>query len=69
MEAFAGNKTPAQQLIKRLVKLQKKGVMVGHQDDPVYGTTWKWDKGRSDVKDVCGEYPAVMGFELGGTGT
>ncbi len=65
MGAFAGSKTPVQQLIKRLVKLQKKGVMVGHQDDPVYGTTWKWDKGRSDVKDVCGEYPAVMGFELG----
>lgn len=61
----AGCKTPALQLGKRLAKLQKKGVMIGHQDDPVYGTTWKWDMGRSDVKDVCGDYPAVMGFELG----
>ena len=57
--------SPATQLIRRMAKLQKSGVMVGHQDDPVYGSTWKWDKGRSDVKEVCGDYPAVMGFELG----
>lgn len=59
-------KSPAQQLIKRLKKLQKLGVMIGHQDDPVYGTTWKWEHGRSDVKDVCGDYPAVMGFDVSG---
>lgn len=58
--------TPASQLIARLKKIQKKGMMIGHQDDPVYGHNWKWDKGRSDVKEVCGDYPAVMGFELGG---
>lgn len=57
--------SPATQLIRRMAKLQKTGVMVGHQDDPVYGSTWKWDKGRSDVKESCGDYPAVMGFELG----
>lgn len=49
----------------RLSCLQKRGVMVGHQDDPVYGCSWKWDEGRSDVKEVCGDYPAVMGFDLG----
>ena len=43
--------TPAQKLIKRLKAIQKRGVMVGHQDDPIYGTTWKWDEGRSDVKE------------------
>ena len=32
----------------------------------VYGQNWKWERGRSDVKEVCGDYPAVMGFELGG---
>ena len=56
--------TPASLLIARLKKIQKKGMMIGHQDDPVYGHNWKWDKGRSDVKEVCGDYPAVMGFEL-----
>jgi alpha-galactosidase len=57
--------TPAENLRHRLAKLQKQGIMVGHQDDPFYGTTWKWEQGRSDVKEVCGDYPAVMGFELG----
>lgn len=61
----AGQKSPARQLLERLKKLQKRGVMMGHQDDPFYGTTWKWDYGKSDVKAVCGQYPAVMGFELG----
>lgn len=59
-------KTPAQQLIGRLQDLQKKGVMFGHQDALFYGTTWKWEYGRSDVNDVCGDYPAVLGCELGG---
>ncbi len=57
--------TPAKKLQKRLQKLQKTGIMVGHQDDPVYGSSWAWDRGRSDVKDVCGDYPAIMGWELG----
>ena len=33
--------------------------MAGHQDDPFYGVTWEWEYGRSDVKDVTGDYPAV----------
>lgn len=56
---------PAKQLLERLSKLQKKGFMVGHQDDPVYGTTWKWDEGKSDVLQTIGDYPAVMGFDMG----
>jgi mannan endo-1,4-beta-mannosidase len=61
----ASAKTPAQKLIMCLQQLQSKGVMLGHQDDTFYGTTWKWESNRSDVRDVCGDYPAVMGFELG----
>ncbi len=57
--------TPASQLLARLKKLQKRGIMLGHQDDPVYGTTWKWDEGKSDVLLITGDYPAVMGFDLG----
>jgi mannan endo-1,4-beta-mannosidase len=47
-------------------------VMYGHQDDLSYGHSWKvtdWkndDLERSDVKDVSGKYPAVLGFDLGG---
>lgn len=59
------NASPATKLIQRMAKIQKNGIMVGHQDDPVYGHDWKWEQGRSDVKETCGDYPAVMGFELG----
>ncbi len=40
--------------------------MYGHQDDPFYGITWQWDNDRSDTKELCGDYPAVMGFDVGG---
>lgn len=58
--------TPAKKLMKRLAKIQKKGVMFGHQDDPFYGLTWEYESGRSDTRDLTGDYPAVMGFDLGG---
>ena len=57
--------TPLENLRARLIMLQQRGIMIGHQDDTFYGTTWKWDADRSDVKDVCGDYPAVLGCELG----
>ncbi len=63
ISAFASVQT--EQLKARLLVLQEKGIMIGHQDDPFYGTTWKWELNRSDVKETCGDYPAVMGFELG----
>ena len=59
-------KTQAQQLMERLDTLRQKGYMFGHQDDPFYGLTWAYEQDSSDVKNVCGDYPAVMGFELGG---
>ena len=40
--------------------------MYGHQDDPFYGITWEWEQGRSDTYDLVGDYPGVMGFDLGG---
>lgn len=58
--------TPRERLIERLQKLQKKGVMFGHQDDPFYGLDWEYEDGRSDTYDLVGDYPAVMGFDLGG---
>jgi beta-mannanase len=52
-------------LYNNLKKNLSKGVMLGHQDDLAYGVEWKYENGRSDVKDVAGDYPAIMGFELG----
>ncbi len=52
-------------LYRNLLELQKKKLMFGHQDALAYGHGWVYEKGRSDVKDVCGDYPAVYGWELG----
>ena len=59
-------KTMAAQLLERLDTLRQHGIMYGHQDDPMYGLTWEYDRDSSDVKNVCGDWPAVMGFDLGG---
>ena len=45
--------------------------MYGHQDDLMYGHSWKLeddasDFTQSDVYAVCGKYPAVYGMDLGG---
>lgn len=58
--------TGREQLLSRLTTLQQQGCMFGHQDDPMYGIGWAWDRDRSDVLETCGDYPAVMGFDLGG---
>ncbi|AZI20323.1 glycoside hydrolase family 26 protein [Chryseobacterium taklimakanense] len=52
-------------LYENLVKAQKKGYFVGHQDDLAYGVYWKYQDGRSDVKEVVKDFPAVYGWELG----
>lgn len=52
-------------LYNNLKKNLNNGVMLGHQDDLAYGFNWKYVDGKSDVKDVAGDYPAVIGFELG----
>ena len=53
-------------LYHNLQKLRQKGIMFGHQDDLCpYGVGWQYENGRSDVKDVTGDYPAVYGWELG----
>lgn len=53
-------------LMNRLDSLQQRGTMFGHQDDPFYGIGWAYEDGRSDVLETCGDWPAVMGFDLGG---
>ena len=41
------------------------GTMFGHQDDLAYGIGWSAETDSSDVKAVCGDYPAVFGWDLG----
>lgn len=68
-EDLPADKSATQQtaaLYKNLKKLAAKGYMFGHQDDLAYGVNWRYETGRSDVKEVAGDYPAVYGWELGG---
>ena len=62
-------------MMDRMAASVKAGkILYGHQDDLVYGHSWCVDPdsaatdalNRSDVKAVAGDYPAVVGFELGG---
>jgi hypothetical protein len=52
-------------LYKNLYALTGKNILFGHQDDPCYGVGWQYIPGRSDIRDITGQYPAVFGFDLG----
>lgn len=53
-------------LYQNLQKSTNKGIFFGHQDDLAYGVNWKYEEGRSDIKDVVGDYPAVYGWDIAG---
>ena len=52
-------------LYNSLQRVAAKGVMFGHQDDLATGVGWTYVSGRSDTKEIVGEYPAVVGGEMG----
>ena len=52
-------------MLANLREISANGYLVGHQDDPVYGVGWVGDSCRTDVKSVCNDFPAVIGFDLG----
>lgn len=77
LTACGGNpkpmETPKDQLVHRLFTYAEQGkIAYGHQDDLAYGHAWcvsDWENDpleRSDVKAVTGQYPVVIGFDLGG---
>ena len=58
--------TQTKALYINLKTLSAKGYLFGHQDDLAYGVNWRYQKGRSDVKEVCGDFPGLYGWDLGG---
>jgi mannan endo-1,4-beta-mannosidase len=60
-----------QSLLLYLKAVPEKGTLFGHHESTVYGVGWKAGKAasgepsRSDVKSVCGDYPAVIGWDIG----
>ena len=63
----------ARRTIRLLKSISKQGTpLFGHQDDILYGHSFKSTKhaedfNSSDVFDVCGDFPALLGLELGRT--
>lgn len=53
-------------LFKNLHRHAGKTILFGHQDDLAYGVNWKYEPGRSDVKESTGQYPAVYGWDYSG---
>lgn len=63
--ADTGRTQRTENLLANLKRMAADGYMFGHQDSPMYGIGWVGDSARSDVKSVCNDFPAVMGFDLG----
>ncbi|MCA9734552.1 MAG: beta-mannosidase [Deferribacteres bacterium] len=57
-------------LFCNLQTLTKDKFLFGHQETTAYGVGWVNDGfgNRSDVKDVCGDFPAVYGWDIGNIG-
>jgi len=51
-------------LFLNLQKIQESNILVGHHDATLYGHAWAGDDNRSDIKDVCGSHPALIGFDF-----
>lgn len=51
-------------LFYNLKKSSEDKIIFGHHHSTAYGVGWSGDKGRSDVKDVTGVYPGVIGWDF-----
>lgn len=51
-------------LYANLKKIARTNIMFGHHDTNHYGHSWSNEPNRSDVKDVCGSYPAIYGHDF-----
>lgn len=60
-----GRTQRTESLLENLDSLREIGYLFGHQDATVYGIGWVGDSARSDVKTVCGDFPGMVGFDLG----
>ena len=52
------------QLYNQLKEMSSQSLMFGMHDAMGYGVGWSNDDRRCDVKDVCGDYPAVFSWDF-----
>ena len=58
-------------LLRQLKRNNDKGILIGHQDGLAYGIGWRHKDGAtldSDVYRATGQYPAVIGWDIGKVG-
>jgi mannan endo-1,4-beta-mannosidase len=63
IDAMATDETKA--LYYNLKDISGKSILFGQQDGLSYGVGRNPAEGCSDVKDVCGSYPAINGWDIG----
>ena len=68
VDKLATNKTLA--LFNNLRSISASKVLFGHQETTAYGIGWVNEGGnnKSDVKKVCGDFPAIYGWDIGDIG-
>lgn len=64
-----GRTQRTENLLNNLKEISVKGYLIGQQDATLYGEGWADDSARSDIEVVCGDMPAIVGFEIGGIET
>ena len=56
--------TETKALYRNLSELAGKHILFGQQDATNYGHDWSVGENRSDIKDVCGSHPAMIGDDF-----
>ena len=52
-------------LFVNLKSISETSIIFGHHHSTAYGVGWRGDKNRSDVKDVTGSNPGIIGWDFG----
>ncbi|MFR9532610.1 MAG: glycosyl hydrolase [Rikenellaceae bacterium] len=57
--------TPREELMQLLDStISQTTIMFGRQDDTAYGHSWCYEPNRSDVLEMVGDYPAIIGWDI-----
>lgn len=67
--AASGLTTRTEALRQNLPRLADGGTLIGQEYATLSGIGWRGDSARSDIKTVCGDYPAVSAYRLDGIET
>lgn len=64
--AMSGLTTRTENLKENIKAFSRNGTLVGQMYGTLEGVGWQCDSDRSDIRSICGDRPAVLGYELAG---